>query len=174
MIKHLFLEVTSLYIKRECATSGFFEEIVLFAIVSILFVSTLTVAVYYGSTKDAEYRKTEFVNEVINFAQKVRGYEPLIHDSVEGLFDYHKIKGVSSDELSKDLTPAFNYYIEVIDVSDYPIKYNASWSNVPGVTGTTVWQQSYGYYRVVFYYPVNIWVSDHEIHAAKLEVVGWR
>ncbi len=159
---------------NEEGTSGFFEEIVLFAVVSILFVATLTVAVYYGSLKEAEYEKVEFTNQVYNFMNKVRGYEPLLHDSVEGLYDYHKIKSVSSEELSKSLTPNFNYYIEIIDASDYVIKYNASWSNVPGVTGDNVGDVTYGYYKVVVTYPVNIWVNDHEIHAAKLEVVGWK
>ncbi len=151
----------------EEGTSGFFEELVLFAVVSILFVATLTVAVYYGSMKTAEYEKVEFVNQVYNFVKEIRGYQPLLHDSVEGLYDYHKIKSVTYDELKRDLIPAFHFYIAIYDVSDYPMKYNATWGNLENST-------VYGYYRVVVTYPVDIWVSDHEIHAAKLEVVGWK
>ncbi len=162
------------YFTKERGTSGFFEEIMLFAVVSVLFVATLTVAVYYGSLKNEEYAKVEFTNQVYNFVQKIRGYEPLLHDSVEGMYDYHKIKGISTEDLSRDLTPNFNYYIAIIDESAYPIKYSASWSSDPNVTLDNLDSIQYGYYKVVVVYPVDIWVSDHEVHAANLEVVGWK
>ncbi len=152
---------------REKGTSGFFEELFLFAVVSVLFVATLLVAVYYGGVKAQEYEKVQFVNEVYNFALKVRGYQPLIHDTVEGMFDYHKIKSVTYDELAKDLVPGFKFYIAVYDVSDYAMHYNATWGNLKD-------SNTYGYYKVVITYPVDIWVSDHEIHAAKMEVIGWK
>ncbi len=146
--------------------SGFFEELVLFIVVSILFVSTMVVAAYYGEMKNVEYQKEELVNEVYNFINKVRSYQPLIHNGVEGLFDYHKIKSVTTEELERDLTPKFKFYITIEDVSDYVMKYDAAWGNPNNIT--------YGYYKVVVDYPANIWVSDHEIHAAKIEVVAWQ
>ncbi|NPA74727.1 MAG: hypothetical protein GXO25_01425 [Euryarchaeota archaeon] len=149
---------------KENATSGFFEEIILFAVVSILFVSSITFAAYYSAMKATEYQKEELVNEVYNFVMKVMGYQPLIHNGVEGLFDYHKIKSVTMEDLKKDLTPNFKFSMTIEDVSDY-YHYSKKWGNI---------SNSYGYYRVVVIYPVDIWVSDHEIHAAKLEVVAWR
>lgn len=155
---------------NESGTSGFFEELILFAVVSILFVATLTVAAYYGSMKAEEYAKVEFANQVYDFVQKVRGYEPILHDSVEGLYDYHKIKSYNSttmhDMIARDLAPSFNFYINITDASDYVVKYNASFG--------TPYDIQYGYYKVVVIYPVNIWVSDHEIHPARLEVIAWK
>ncbi len=150
--------------KRDYGTSGFFEEIVLFAVVSILFVSSLVVAAYYGSVKAAEYHKEELVNEVYNFVNKVREYQPLVHDGVEGLFDYHKIKSVTYEDLQRDLTPNFKFMMKIIDTSGYVQKFSQQWGNM---------NNSYAYYRVVVIYPADIWVSDHEIHSAKIEVVAW-
>ncbi len=155
---------------NDTGTSGFFEELILFAVVTILFVSTLTMAAYYGSTKAEEYAKVEFINQVYDFVQKVRGYERILHDSVEGLFDYHKIKGYNSTEMhnliARDLAPSFNFFINITDCSDYVIKYNATFGTPEDI--------KYGYYKVVVIYPVNIWVNDHEVHPAKLEVIAWR
>jgi hypothetical protein len=151
-------------IAQERGTSGFFEEIILFAVVSVLFVSTLVMAAYFQSVKSTEYEKEELVNEVYSFVAKVREYQPLIHDGVEGLFDYHKIKSVTYEDLKRDLTPKFNFMMKVIDTSNYKQKISQQWGNL---------NDSFGYYRVVVIYPADIWVSDHEIHTAKIEVVAW-
>lgn len=165
-----YLKTYSRISSSDSGTSGFFEEIILFAVVSILFVATLTMAAYYGSIKAEEYAKVEFVNQVYDFVQKVRGYEPILHDSVEGLFDHYKLKYYDSTELhdmiARDLAPAFNFYINITDASDYPERYNASFGTPYNIT--------YGYYKVVVIYPVNIWYSDHEIHSARLEVIAWK
>ena len=153
-------------VKDEKGSSGFFEEVVLFAIVSILFVASLAVAVYYEGLKNVEYQKVEFVNEVHNFVNELREYQKLIHDSVEGLYDHHKITGVTWEEIRRDLNPNFNFTIYLIDVSDYKVKYNASWGHTENM--------SYAYYKIVVYYPANIWVTDYEIHAAKLKVIAWK
>ncbi len=150
---------------RERGVTGFFEEIFLFAVVILIFLSTLYTVLYFGSLRAEREKYIELYENVDKFAQSFLGYKKIIRSGTIGLFDYHKLRAITYENIREDLQPAFNFSIKIIDVSEYPVKYNYTYGNETNA--------SYAYYSIMVKYPANIWVSEEEIHVAMVEVRGW-
>ena len=150
---------------KEKGVTGFFEEIFLFAVVILIFLSTLYTVVYFGSLRAEREKYIELYENVDKFAQSFLGYKKIIRSGTIGLFDYHKLRSITYENIKEDLQPIFNFSIKIVDVSEYPVKYNYTYGNETNA--------SYAYYNIMVKYPANIWVSEEEIHVAMVEVRGW-
>lgn len=151
---------------KERGVTGFFEEIFLFMVVMVLFISILYTILYFQSIRAERERYVIIYEEVDKFAQAFIGYHRIIRWHTAGLFDCHKLLTINYTIIKSDLQPRFNFSISITDVGNYYTRYNFTYGDYR--------QASYAYYFVVVNYPVNIWVNEEEIHPAILTVRGWR
>lgn len=150
-------------------STGFFEDLPAMVIVILTFVLFIGLAtnIFNTTTKSRDFQN--FAQEVNNFIEALRAYDGLTHSGIVGLFDAHKVRSLSAENISRDLKPDYNFTIEIIDISGYP--FNCSRKITNGIWYPEKWLEMG---RSVGYTSVAIWVSDEEIHAAKMVVTIWR
>ena len=152
------------------AVTGFFEDLptLLIAIIALLIFLGQVTAMY--DTYEVRWEDIEFKNDAESFARAVRGYEGLAHNNREGVFEATKINSTTTEQVSRDLQPAFKFMIEVQDVGDYPRKYETKLA-----TGELPLdgQSARGEGMLVIRSPIVIWVSEEELHPGALIVSIW-
>ena len=155
--------------RRASGTAGFFEDIPALIIVILTFVLFIGLAasIFQSTLETREY--DTFAQEVNNFIEKVRGYEGLTHSGIVGLFDAHKVRNITASYIKRDLRPDYDFSITILDVSGYPFNCSMNLSSEE-------WNPDRGLEvgKSVACTSVAIWVSDEEIHAAKMVVAIWK
>lgn len=146
--------------------TGFFEEIFLVMVVTIVFILLLSSILHFQLIRAEREKYVIIYEEVDKFAQSFIGYHKINRWYTVGLFDCHKLLTINYTIIKEDLQPKFNFSIIITDVGKYYMKYNFTYGDYT--------KSYYAYYRIVVNYPVNIWVNEEEIHPAILTVIGWK
>lgn len=159
--------------KKEGST-GFFEDIPTMILVILTVVMFFALAFSIVQTSFKDRTSTSLGEEVMDFMVQLRGYSGLTHNGVEGLYDAHKVRGLSLENVTKDLWSNYDlenyeFSIAVLDVSGY--HFNCSRSITTDQYNSTHYLEVG---RAVVTTGVSIWVSDEEIHAARMEVAIWK
>jgi hypothetical protein len=106
-----------------------------------------------------------------------------------GIYSAYKVKYVTAEEIELSLEPEYNFYIEIIDTSDYYVKYSRTNGQGNAITNVDLDQvpfisrsnDEYPYNQYdnddseVFLINsfINIKVTDNEVHPATLFVMIW-
>ncbi|MDI6707742.1 MAG: hypothetical protein QME47_01425 [Candidatus Thermoplasmatota archaeon] len=153
----------------------FYEAIPTLIIVTtgLLVFMLTTVDVYSGYVSYNEKSKLEI--EALEFMELVITYDGFLYEEPykynPGFFSSTKLeqlkgdKNFTGEKLKNELNIAFEFKIELIDVSGYYKKYNFE------ISTTENTECKIGSYKLES--PVNIVVSNSEVHAAKLILSIW-
>jgi hypothetical protein len=150
------------------AITGFFEEIPVLVIVTvailIFFFGVVSAVVNHQELRG----EIEFTRDAIEFTDAIKSYEGLLHNNQRGVFDANKIRALTPRAISEALHPNYNYRIQIVDLGDYPQKFNCDIRSAPmpspyNPEATCVVISS-----------INIWVSEEEIHPGRLIVTIWK
>ncbi len=149
--------------------TGFYEDLpTLLIVILSLFIFFGQVAAMYD-TYDARWERLEAKNDAMAFPRLVRGYEGLVHESREGVFEATKVDAMSSQRLNADLQPGFDFHIAIYDLGDYPVAYNATYASAPLPEGPDDYRTGIYVNRL----SVLIWVNEEELHPAVMIVSTW-
>ena len=114
-----------------------------------------------GGTTDLENAMDDFLKALSTY-QAINAYqEPLVNH-----FDVIKLNQVTSEQISQDLEPTYDFIIELFDVSQYSIKHSFTEEN--GTSFKIESQTSYG--TTLVEQRVATLVVGEENHAAVLKV----
>lgn len=152
--------------KDRRGVAGFFEDIPILIVVTIGIGIFMLSAINAYTSYVSGQRNIKLADDCWQFSETVRSYEGLLYEPKlqSGLFDCYRVQTLNITTLARDLHPDFKYQIQIVDVSDYPAKYNLTLeSSKPPVSGKYTIKSA-----------VNIVVSDSEIHPAQLIVTIWR
>ncbi|MEM2900480.1 MAG: hypothetical protein QXT63_06770 [Thermoplasmata archaeon] len=150
--------------------AGFFEDIPALMVVTIglaIFI-IIVLSVYSNYYTTQVYVKIREDGE--SFSKAVRSYEGLKSEywNRDGFFDAKKLMNITAENISRDLHPGYKFSIEIEDVSSYPTKYERKGENAI-VSGKDYQKTT----KVSVTSGANIFVSDTEIHCARLRVSIW-
>ncbi len=163
---HKELEYRKLYIIRYTLVS--------IAILILLFSIILSYQNYNTTTaQEASLEENGY-----KFMLDLKGYEKLAHNpeydtTVWGVNNYLKL---TSEDIIEDFQIDFEFIVEVVDLSSYPIKYNRTikndlaWSSI----GVPINLDHVAKDRFKICTHINIYVSPEEIHIASLELIIWK
>jgi trans-2-enoyl-CoA reductase len=154
--------------QREEGIAGFFEDIPVLLVVTIatgIFLVSLVSAYvnYLDHMKDHNMH-----DNAADFSQALRGYDELIYDFQEGVFEGEKLISLEDENLQNDFnesTLGYHYQVAIIDTSDYPDSnnYTTSFGNLnPPVNENK--------YTVTTSILIKV---DERYHAAQMIVTIW-
>lgn len=149
--------------------TGFFEDLPALAVVLMVFVIYLSLL---GGVMDrsTEHHQTINFNEELNeFITQFRSASCLTHDGITGLFDAHKVMALSLDNLTKEIQVDYDSRIEIRDTSGYYMNYSRTLN-----TTTIQEEERFSMGKGVGITAVSIWVSDEEIHSARVVITIWK
>lgn len=162
-------------IKDRAGVVGFQEDIPALIIVTVALIIFIANGIRAYSIYVAHNERMDLAREGIEFSNQLRGYEGLVYESTKetGIFDCNKINAIAknvtsvSSKLEHDFNLRFKYKIQVLDCSNYSVKYNLEicsfdQKNVGAELG-----------KYIFESPVCIYVNENEIHSAKLITAVW-
>ena len=160
--------------KRNDGSTGFFEDLpaMVIVIITVVMFFSLTFNVLQTSFED---RKAISISEkAMDFTVQLRGYQNLTHENIEGLYDAHKVRDLGVENITRDIWPTygsegFEFSIQIIDVSSYHF-------NCSRTLATQEWNNTRGLLigKAVVSTGIAIWVSDEEIHGARMVVTIWK
>jgi hypothetical protein len=112
--------------------------------------------------------QTDLENAMDDFLQGLSTYQPInaYQEPLVNHFDVIKLNQVTSGQIYKDLEPAYDFIIEIFDVSQYPNRYSFTEDN--GTSFKIESQTSYG--TTLSEQRVATLVVGEEQHAAILRV----
>ncbi len=146
--------------------AGFFEDIPALMIVTISLAIFIIIVLSVFSTYYNAQVYIKMREDGESFSRAVRSYDGLKADywSRAGVFDSKKLISASAENISRDLHTSYRFSIEVEDVSEYQTKYSTKIiSGLEFATSTKITVTS----------GANIYVSDTELHCARLRVSIW-
>lgn len=166
-------------------------KVLVMAIGILILVSSIAYA-YYDRTSGAKAEELKFEDKCYEFYEELVECEVLCYNQepTKGVFSAQKVQLVTSEDIENALEPEYNFYIEITDVSDYPIKYsrslelgnaisNVNEDEIPELV-TSSGDSPDNYYHqensdvFLINSNVNLKVNDDEIHAAKLVLLVWK
>lgn len=165
-------------------------KLIVIVIGIIILISSMAIA-YQNHDDGTSPDEDSIKDKGYHFLERLLICEELGYDNPpqRGVFSAFKVQYVTSEDLELSFEPEFNFYIEIIDSSDYPVKYtrsealgnaisNADRSEIPELTepSKTIPNNHYdsnGSEVFLLKSYVNIKVADDEVHAAKLIVMIW-
>jgi len=151
---------------------GFYEDVPALLIVVVATVIFLA-SIYSAVNRHGQRTEiSDFEREAVEFAEGVRASPLLLYEDNVGQFDATKVQYLDSENLTLSFDhPDFYYRVELIDVSNYSVKYNQTWSREPDFNFT---EEHYEEGRKVIHLSVTIVVDTDEIHPARLRVEVWK
>ena len=149
-------------------TTGFFEDLPALAVVIMSFVIYISLmnSVLESSTKTQG--ELDFSYEVNEFLRSLRSAGCLTHNGVTGLFDYQKVMHLTVENLTREIDVDYDYRVEIMDVSGYYMNYSKSVN-----TSSVEEGQRFEKGMWVGVSSAAIWVSDEEVHSARVVVTIW-
>jgi hypothetical protein len=165
-------------------------KLIVIVIGIIILISSMAIA-YQTRNDGAGSDEDSIKDDGYHFLENLLISEELGYDNPpqRGVFSAFKVQYVTGEELELSLEPEFNFYIEIIDASDHPVKYTRSEALGNAISNTDRDQvpdriepsstipnnlyNSNGSEVFLLNSYVNIKVSDTEVHAAKLIVMIW-
>lgn len=151
--------------RNEGGVAGFFEDI------QVLIVVTISMGIFLASAVNAYASYLSFQDSIRfqkdanDFADSLLSYDGLIHEKRRGMLDAFKLGNLDPQKIRQDLQINYEFQIIVNDVSKYP---NASNYDIIIESSSPLGS------RRSSVLSANIWISDIEIHAARLAVTIWR
>ena len=123
--QHIQVEKTQPQPSPPSGTAGI--KLIVIVIGIIILVSSMAIA-YQNRDDEASSVEDSVKDDGYNFFENLLVSEELSYDNPpqRGVFSAFKVQYVTSEELEQSLEPEFNFYIEIIDSSDYPVKYTRS------------------------------------------------
>jgi len=165
-------------------------KLIVIVIGIIILISSMAIA-YQNRTEEPETEDESLKKEGYHFMEELLESQELCYDNPpqHGIFSGHKVEYVTAEDLEQDLQPEFNFYIEIIDESDYAVKYTRSEGSGNAISSTTLndiperilpndsipynHYDSGGSEVFLLNSYVTIRISDMEVHPAKLTVIIW-
>ena len=136
----------------------------------LLFISALVGGL---QAYNEELNASNFASGAETFLEELVGYQNLTYLNEPGVFDAAKVTSLTVSNITYSFHPPYQYMIQIIDVSNYTLKYNATVQTSPVPTNPT--SLKLGLVRDST--TVDLWVPEltfDEYHAAVLTVVIWQ
>lgn len=166
-------------------------KVLVVAIGILILVSSIAYA-YYDRTSGEKAEELKFEDKSYEFYDELIGCEVLCYGQkpAKGVFSAQKVQLVTSEDIEMALEPEYNFYIEIKDVSDYPVNFsrslelgnaisNVNEDEIPELV-TSSGDSPDNYYHkgnsdvFLINSDVNLKVNDDEVHAAKLVLLVWK
>jgi hypothetical protein len=152
--------------------AGFFEEVpaAVVAIISLVlfFAAVLTAFANYSS----QQQSSSFSEQAETFLEGLLSYQNLTFHQQSGVFDVHKMMSLTSENLTYNFHPPFQYTVTITDISQFLVKYDKTLST----SSAPASQSSLHAGSVSESTTVDLWVPNFpndEYHSATLNVVIW-
>lgn len=163
-------------IKDRAGVVGFQEDIPALIIVTVALIIFIANGIRAYSLYIAHNEAVDLARQGSEFSNWIRGYEGLVYESTKetGFFDCNKINAFAknvtsaSSKLEHDFNLRFKYKIQVLDCSNYSVKYNLE------ICSSEQKNVNAELEKYTSELPVCIYVNENEIHAAKLITAVWR
>lgn len=161
-------------IKDREGAAGFQEDIPALIIVTVALIIFTANGIRAYSMYISYNERTDLARQGSEFSNWLRGYDGLLYESASetGIFDCNKINALAkntssaSSKLEQDFNLKFRYKIQLLDCSSYSLKYNLE-------ICSSEQESNFELGKYVFESPVCIYVSENEIHSAKLITAVW-
>jgi hypothetical protein len=155
---------------NQSGVAGFFEDIPALIVVTIgigiFLTSIVTIYPKYIESK----QNSDFIRESFNVAESIRASDDLLYEPnmQNGVFDAYKVQTMDVQQLNITKGTELRCRLEIIDVSDYPAKYNK--------TLQTFEDSEVSHFRMknVVTLPICIKKSETESHPAKMIVTLYK
>lgn len=156
--------------------AGYYEDIPALILVtigmSLFLISAFNGYIAYVNAQE----RAKLTADALEFVTVLQSYDGLLYEPQMrmGLYDAQKVQTFASNEsyalmkLNSALRVGFDFRIRIVDMSDYPVKFDLYINSSAMLPSAAL---KLGRYSIES--TVNIYVASTEVHAAKLIVTIW-
>ncbi|MDE1821070.1 MAG: hypothetical protein KGJ23_09860 [Euryarchaeota archaeon] len=149
--------------------AGFLEEVPVLLIVVISFILFFSALDATFTTLSARQGRSSFAEQASLLLEDLLGYRNLTYQGQYAVFDASRVVNLTESNISWEYHPSYGFEVNITDRSDYPAHFDRVVAS--GALPTDPSALRLGRYAAQA--PVDLWVSDVEMHDATIEVTVW-